>query len=164
MGDIGSNSAAAVDEYRRALWCSARDQAVAEAEEEVCRLWTEELDRVQHVTELGIASAQAACRAAHSLVREQQRMGDLGALMRAQEQCEQARDQRRRSEEAARVLFTVVAEEMEMLSLAAEERDTVALANRIWVSSASHALWESSGQGHGGRGHGHGGGSADPQH
>jgi hypothetical protein len=150
VGDIGRNNAAAVDEYRRALRCSARDQAVAEAEEEVCRVWTDELARVQHVTELGVASALAACQAARTLVREQQRRGDLGALMRAQEQCERAGDQRRRSEEAARVLITVVAEEMELLSLAAEERDTIALANRIWVSSASQALWESGGRGHSG--------------
>jgi hypothetical protein len=143
VAEIGSNSAAAVDEYRRALWCSARDQAVAEAEEEVCRVWTDELARVQHATELGIVSAQAACQAAQTLVREQQRRGDLGALMRAQQQYERAQDQQRRSKDAARVLLAVVVEEMEQLSLAAEERDTVALANRIWVSSASQALWES---------------------
>ena len=152
MGEIRSNGAAAVDEYRRALRSSARDQAVAEAEEEVCRVWTDELARVQHVTELGVASAQAACQAAQALVREQQRRGDdPGGLARAQEQLEQAQGQQRRSEEAARVLFGVVVDEMELLSLAAEERDTVALANRIWVSSASQALWESGG--HGNNGH-----------
>ena len=123
---------------------------MAEAEEEVCRVWTDELARVQHVTELGVASAQAACQAAQTLIREQQRVGDLGGLMQAQEQFERATDQQRRSKEAARVLLTVVVEEMELLSLAAEERDTVALANRIWVSSASQALWESGGRGNGG--------------
>jgi hypothetical protein len=143
VGEIRSNGAAAVDEYRRALRCSARDQVVAEAEEEVCRVWTDELARVQNVTELGVVSAQAACQAAQTLVREQQRRGDLGALMRAQQQFERAQDQQRRSKEAARVLLSVVVEEMELLSLAAEERDTVALANRIWVSSASQAVWES---------------------
>jgi hypothetical protein len=156
VGEIRSNGAAAVDEYRRALRSSARDQAVAEAEEEVCRVWADELARVQHVTELGVASAQAACQAAQTLVREQQRRADPGGLARAQEQLEQAQGQQRRSEEAARILFSVVVDEMELLSLAAEERDTVALANRIWVSSASQALWDSGSRGNDGHGHGHG--------
>ena len=81
MSDIRRNSrgrtAAAVDEYFRALDRAARDQAVAEAEEEVCRVWGEELSRVRHVTELGVASAQAATAAARILVREEQRIGDL---------------------------------------------------------------------------------------
>jgi uncharacterized protein YifE (UPF0438 family) len=143
VGEIRGDSAAAVDEYRRALRGSARDQAVAEAEEVVCAAWTEELLRVQHVTELGVSSATAACQAAETLVREQQKHGDLGGLMRAQQSLERARDGRRRSELAARELLTVVVEEMDLLAVAAEERDTVALANRIWVSSAGRALWDS---------------------
>ena len=135
-------AAAAVDEYLRALRVAARDQAVAEAEEEVCRAWTEELDRVRHVTELGVASAQAASQAAQTLVREQQRSGELDGLLRAQEQLERCNGQQRRSGEAARILLSLVAEETQLLDLAAEERDTVALANRIWLSSASRAVSE----------------------
>ncbi len=143
MSDIRrDNVAAAFDEYRRAVRYSARDQVVAEAEEEVCGVWTHELVRVRRVTELGVASAHAACQAAKILVREQRRIGNHGAVMRAQLQLEQARDQRRRSEEAARVLLAVVTEELDLLALAAEERDTVSLANRIWVSSASRAVCE----------------------
>ncbi|HZP51009.1 hypothetical protein [Actinocrinis sp.] len=144
MSEIGRNSrgrtAAAVDEYLRALGRAARDQAVAEAEQEVCRVWSEELARVQHVTELGVASAHAATQAAQILVREEQRIGDLEGLARAQQQLERAKDQERRSGEAARVLLDVVAEEQELLAVAAEERETVALANRIWLSSAGRAV------------------------
>jgi len=136
----GGRTAAAVDEYLRALDRAARDQAVAEAEEEVCRVWNEELARVQHVTELGVASAHAATQAAQILVREEQRIGDLGGLARAQQQLERAEAQERRSGEAARVLLDVVAEELELLAIAAEERETVALANRIWISSAGRAV------------------------
>ncbi len=144
MSDIRRNSrgrtAAAVDEYFRALDRAARDQAVAEAEEEVCRVWGEELSRVRHVTELGVASAQAATAAARILLREEQRLGDLGGLSRAQQQLERAEQQQRRSGEAARVLLDVVSEELELLAIAAEERETVALANRIWLSSACRAV------------------------
>jgi hypothetical protein len=130
---------AAVDEYLRALHSSARDQAIAEAEEEVCRAWTEELDRVRHVTELGVASAQASYQAAQMLVRAQQSVGDLEGLTQAQQRLERAAGQQRRSHEAAEVLLDVVTEELELLALAAEERETVALANRIWVISAGRA-------------------------
>jgi len=159
VSESRGNGAAAVDEYRRALRCSAEDRAVAEAEDEVCRVWTEELARVRHVTELGVASAQAACQAAQMLVHEQQRAGDLGALMRAQQHLERAQDQQRRSEDAARILLTVVVEEVDLMTLAAQERDTVALANRIWVSSASQAVCEAeTGSGGGG---GTGSGTSD---
>ncbi|HEU5429755.1 MAG TPA: hypothetical protein VFU74_22930 [Actinocrinis sp.] len=136
----GSRTAAAVDEYLRALGRAARDQAVAEAEQEVCRVWAEELSRVQHVTELGVASAHAASQAAQILVREEQRIGDLDGLARAQNQLERAEHQERRSGEAARVLLNVVTEELELLAIAAEDRETVALANRIWLSSAGRAV------------------------
>jgi hypothetical protein len=147
-------SPAAVDEYLRALGQSVRDQAIADAESAVCVVWGEELARVRNVTELGVASARAAAQAARILVREQQRSGDLDGLARAQQQLERARAQERRSDEAARTLLGVVSEEMEALALAAEERQTVALANRIRLATAGRAVWAGRavrpGDGHGG--------------
>lgn len=144
MSEIRRNgrgrTAAAVDEYLRALDRAVQDQAVAAAEEEICRIWGDELARVRHVTELGVASAQAASRAAQILVRERQRTGDLDGLAHAQQQLERAQDQELRSSKAAEVLLEVVAEELELLAVAAEERETVALANRIWLSSAGRAV------------------------
>jgi hypothetical protein len=131
----------ALDEYLRALGQAARDQVVAEAEEEVCRAWGDELARVQSMTEAALASADAACQIALTLVREHQRDGDLSALLRAQGRLEKARDQRRRSDGAAQVLLAAIDEELDLLALAAEERETVALANRIWVSSAGRAVY-----------------------
>lgn len=131
----------ALDEYLRALGRSARDQAVAEAEAEVCRAWADELARVKRVTEAAVVSARSASRAARALVREYQRNGDLSALLDAQTELERAREQQRRGGEAARILLTAVTEELQLLALAAEERETVALANRIWISSASRAVY-----------------------
>lgn len=131
----------AIDEYLRALGRSARDQAVAEAEEHVCRAWSDELARVQRVTRAAVASARTAAHSAQTLVREHQLNGDLSALLNAQRELERARDDERRSGEAAGVLLTAVAEEQELLALAAEERETVALANRIWISCASRAVY-----------------------
>jgi hypothetical protein len=131
----------AIDEYLRALGRSARDQAVAEAEEHVCRAWSDELARVQRATKAAVASARTAARSARTLVREQQLTGDLSALLHAQRELERARDRERRSGEAADVLLAAVCEEQELLALAAEERETVALANRIWISSASRAVY-----------------------
>jgi hypothetical protein len=131
---------AAVEDYMRALQVSARDRAVAEAEEEVCEAWAQELARVRHVTELGVASTHAASQAVRMLVAEHQRVGNLAGLMRAQQQLEEAQERERRSEEAASVLLAVVAEEEEILAFAAEERDTTAVANRIWVSGAGRAV------------------------
>ena len=146
VSEIGRNgrgrTAAAMDEYLRALDRSARDQAVAAAEEEVCRVWADELARVRNVTELGIASAEAASAAARILVREEQRIGDLDGLAMAQQRLEHAEEQQRRSGEAARVLLDVVTEELELLSIAAEERETVTLANRIRLTSARRAVFE----------------------
>jgi hypothetical protein len=131
----------ALDEYLRALGRSARDQVVAEAEEEVCRAWADELARVQRVTETAVATARTASTTAQALVREHQQAGDLNGLLDAQGKLERAQDQERRSAEAARVLLTAVSEEQELLAIAAEERETVALANRIWISSASRAVY-----------------------
>jgi hypothetical protein len=131
----------ALDEYLRALGRSARDQAVADAEEEVCRAWADELARVQRVTESAVGAARSASHAAQRLVRLHQEHGDLNALLEAQAELERARDHERRSAEAARVLVTACTEEHELLALAAEERETVALANRIWISSASRAVY-----------------------
>lgn len=131
----------ALDEYLRALGRSVRDQAVADAEELVCRAWIDELARVERVTKVALADAKTAVRTAQSAVREHQRNGDLSALLNAQRELERARDQQRRSSEAARVLLGAVTEEQELLALAAEERETVALANRIWISSASRAVY-----------------------
>lgn len=145
MSDIRRNehdrTTEALDEYLRALGRSARDQVVAEAEEEVCRAWADELARVQHVTQSAVATARTASQTAQALVREQQRRGDLNALLNAQERLERARAQEKRSAEAARVLLAAASEEQELLALAAEERETVALANRIWISSASRAVY-----------------------
>lgn len=145
MTDIRRNghdrTTEALDEYLRALGRSARDQVVAEAEEEVCRAWGDELARVQRVTETAVVTARTACTTAQALVREHQRNGDLNGLLDAQGKLERARDHERRSAEAARVLLSAVTEEQELLALAAEERETVALANRIWISSASRAVY-----------------------
>jgi hypothetical protein len=131
----------ALDEYLRALGQAARDEVVAEAEAEVCRVWGEELVLVRRVTEAALASAGTACQAAMTRVREYQETGDLDALLHAQQQLERARNQERRSTDAARVLFGSIGEEQELLAIAAEERETVALANRIWISSASRAVY-----------------------
>lgn len=131
----------ALDEYLRALGQAARDEVVAEAEAEVCRVWGEELAHVRRVTEAALASAGTACQAAITRVREHQQTGDLEALLYAQQQFERARSQEQRSSEAARVLFGSIGEEQELLAIAAEERETVALANRIWISSASRAVY-----------------------
>lgn len=145
MSDIRRNghdrTTEALDEYLRALGRSARDQVVAEAEEEVCRAWADELARVQRVTETAVATARTASTTAQALVREHQQAGDLNGLLDAQGKLERAQDQERRSAEAARVLLTAVSEEQELLAIAAEERETVALANRIWISSASRAVY-----------------------
>lgn len=145
MSDIRRNghdrTTEALDEYLRALGRSARDQVVAEAEEEVCRAWADELARVQRVTETAVATARTASTTAQALVREHQQVGDLNGLLDAQGKLERAQDQERRSAEAARVLLTAVSEEQELLAIAAEERETVALANRIWISSASRAVY-----------------------
>ncbi|MBS2966863.1 hypothetical protein KGA66_27770 [Actinocrinis puniceicyclus] len=138
--DGGARSTAALDKYLRALGRAVRDQAVAEAEEVVCGVWAAELARVQHVTELGVASAGAAAQAARILVREQQRVGDLDGLARAQQQLERAQEQQRRSDEAARTLLKVVTEEMQLLALAADEREMVAMANRARLSTARRAV------------------------
>ena len=138
MGDIRHNTAA-VCEYLRALRSSARDAAVAEAEAEICRAWAEELDRVQQSARLAIDSAEVACEMAQKLVRAHQETGDLDSLIDAQRRLERAGAQRRRSLEAADVLLDAVTDELELLSLAAEERETVALANRIWVDGAARA-------------------------
>ena len=131
----------ALDEYLRALGRSARDQVVAEAEAEVCRVWGDELVRVRRMTQTAVATARTASKTAQALVREQQRNGDLGLLFDAQQKLELARDHERRNTEAARVLLATVSEEQELLALAAEERETVALANRIWISSAGRAVY-----------------------
>ncbi len=131
----------ALDEYLRALGQAARDQVIAAAEEEVCRVWSDELAHVWRVTQAAAETAAAACQAAMTLVREHQRTGDLSALLSAQRRLERAREQERRSGEAARVLFGAIAEEQELLAAAAEERETVALANRIWVASAGRAVY-----------------------
>lgn len=131
----------ALDEYLRALGRSVRDQVVAEAERHVCRVWSDELERVQRVTEIAVASAKTASRTAQAQLYERQRNRDISALVHAQRQLERARDHERRSGEAARVLLAAVAEEQELLAVAAEERETVALANRIWISSASRAVY-----------------------
>ena len=131
----------ALDEYLRALGQSARDQTVAEAEAEVCRVWAAELARVQRLTETALAAARTASHSAQALVREHQQNGDLNGLLDAQGRLEKAQDHERRSSEASKVLFTAVVEERELLALAAEERETVALANRIWISSASRAVY-----------------------
>jgi hypothetical protein len=131
----------ALDEYLRALGRSARDQIVAEAEAEVCRAWADELARVRRVTETALAAARTASRSAQALVREHQQNGDLHALLDAQGRLEEARAHEQRSSEASKVLFTAVTEEQELLAIAAEERETVALANRIWISSASRAVY-----------------------
>ncbi|HEV2345651.1 MAG TPA: hypothetical protein VGS97_16250 [Actinocrinis sp.] len=145
MSDIRRNrrdrTTEALDEYLRALGQAARDQAVAEAEEEICRAWDDELVRVQGMTEAALTAADAACQAALILVRTHQRDGDLSALLHAQDRLEKAREQRRRSDEAAQVLLVAIDEELDLLALAAEERETVALANRIWVSSAGRAVY-----------------------
>lgn len=145
MSDIRRNghdrTTEALDEYLRALGRSARDQVVAEAEEEVCRAWADQLARVQRVTETAVATARTASTTAQALVREHQQAGDLNGLLDAQGKLERAQDQERRSAEAARVLLTAVSEEQELLAIAAEERETVALANRIWISSASRAVY-----------------------
>lgn len=145
MSDIRRNehdrTTEALDEYLRALGRSARDEVVAEAEAEVCRAWSDELGRVQRVTQTALATARTAAKAAQALVREHQQNGDLNALYDAQGRLERARDHERRSAEAARVLLAAVTEEQELLALAAEERETVALANRIWISCASRAVY-----------------------
>lgn len=159
MSDIRRNgrdrTTEALDEYLRALGQAARDQAVAQAEEEVCRVWSEELAHVRQVTQAAVISAGAAYEAAMTLVNEHQRSGDLSALTRAQRQLEQAREHERRNSEAAETLLGAIAEEMDLLAVAAEERETVALANRIWVSSASRAVYAAgshAGGSHGGTG------------
>jgi hypothetical protein len=145
VGEIRHN-AAAVAQYLRAMECSARDLAVAEAEAEVCRAWGEELDRVRRVTQLAVASARDAHEAARSLALAQQGVGDPAALDRARRRLEGAAVQERRSRDTAAVLLAVVTEELELLALAADEREAVALANRLWVASASRAACASAAQ------------------
>jgi hypothetical protein len=128
----------AVDEYRRALLGAARDRAVAEAEQEVCLAWAAELAHVGHMTRLGVATAQAACEAARTLVRARQAAGDAPALLEAQRRLELAEEQARQSVGAADALLEIIGEEQELMSRAAQERSLVAQANRVRVWSA----WE----------------------
>ena len=136
----GGKGEPAVGEYHRALLNAARDRAVADAEQEVCLAWAVELSRVGRMMRLGVESTQAACRAARTLLRDQQDAGDPARMVEAQQRVEEAEQQARQSVEAAEALLEVIGEEQELMARAAEERDLVAQANRIRLWSAWRAL------------------------
>jgi hypothetical protein len=128
----------AADEYRRALLSAARDRVVAEAEDEVCAAWAAELAHVGHMTQLGVATARAACETARTLVRARQAVGDGRGLHDAQRQLEVAEEQARQSLAAADALLEIIGEEQELMSRAAQERLLMARAHRVRIRSA----WE----------------------
>jgi hypothetical protein len=130
----------AVDEYRRALLSAARDRVVAEAEDEVCAAWAAELAHVGHMTQLGVATARAACENARTLVWARQAVGDGRGLHDAQRQLEVAEEQARQSLAAADALLEIIGEEQELMSRAAEERLLMARAHRVRIRSAWEAV------------------------
>lgn len=136
----GDQVEAALAEYIRVLGRTARDQAVAEAEAEVGRAWASELAHVQKMTRQALALARTVRRAALRELREQQEAGDPDALGQAQARLERARNRERRSDAAARTVYETVSEELDALVRAAEQRASLAAANRDRLATAGRAV------------------------
>lgn len=137
----------AVARYIQALGRTVRDQAVAEAEAEVGRAWAGELAQVQRTTGQAVALARTVRRAAMRDLREQLQLGDLRKLSEAQSRFERARERERRSEVAARTIYEAVGEELDLLVRAAEQRASVAAANRDQLVMAGRAVRAASSSG-----------------
>lgn len=136
----GDQVETALAQYMQALGQTMRDQAVAEAEAEVGRIWAGELAQVQRTTRQAVALARTVRRAALRDLREQLELGDVRKLSEAQTRFERARERERRSEVAARTIYEAVGEELDLLVRAAEQRATVAAANRDQLVMAGRAV------------------------
>jgi hypothetical protein len=126
----------ALDRYNRALRQEARDKAVAEAEQQVALAWAAELVRMRLMAQDGLAEARSACQAAWAGVCAELGLGGPGEVAAAHLRLGQAQGELRESIEAARVILGSVIEELELISVAAERRESVARANRIRVWTA----------------------------
>jgi hypothetical protein len=142
---------------RAALLKSAADQAVAEAEAEICLSWARELDRAREAADHGLAVAEAACAAARTQVKTEEAAGRLRAMTRAMRALEGAEAARRRGAAAAVTLREAITKERAALAEAADARAHVTIANTARVDTAWQAfLADGRELGGGGRGDGNG--------
>ena len=126
----------ALYEYNRAMLQEAQDRVVAEAEQEVAQAWAMDLLRMRQHAQEELFAAQVACRKAWAQVCAVRGLGESRRAAAAQLCLELAQDDLRRAVSAARMVVGTVAEQLELITAATEERSSLARLNRIRVWSA----------------------------
>lgn len=123
-------------EFRRALYRSAADQAVAEAERTVRQAWAHELAWLQALVWTEYHEARAAREEACAAVREMRAAGDLAGLVAARREMRRCESDLCGCMAAGHALAEVAGEQREVMAAAEAESGHVADANRNRVRAA----------------------------